>query len=166
MGIETILLWTLAFALVAVGLAGTVLPALPGVAFVFGGLLVAAWIGNFERIGWPTLTLLGALMLLAMAIDFLAAMIGAKRVGASRYALIGAALGSVLGIFAGLIGIFIFPFIGAIAGEMVARNNLQQATKVGFATWIGLLLGSIAKLALALTMIGVFLISYFFDKHF
>ena len=68
-------------------------------------------------------------MLMAMTIDFLAAMIGAKRVGASKYALIGAALGSVLGIFAGLIGIFIFPFVGAIAGEMIARKNFQQATK-------------------------------------
>ncbi|MBL8514044.1 MAG: DUF456 family protein [Betaproteobacteria bacterium] len=162
MGTETLLLWILAFALVAIGLAGTILPALPGVAFVFGGLLIAAWIGDFQKIGWPTLTLLGALMLMAMTIDFLAAMIGAKRVGASKYALIGAALGSVLGIFAGLIGIFIFPFVGAIAGEMIAHKNFQQATKVGFATWIGLLLGSVAKLALAITMIGVFLISYFF----
>ena len=161
MGTETLLLWILAFTLVAIGLTGTVLPALPGVAFVFGGLLIAAWIGDFQEIGWPTLTILGALMLLAMAIDFLAAMIGAKRVGASKYALIGAALGSVLGIFAGLVGIFIFPFVGAIAGEMIARKNFQQATKVGFATWIGLLLGSVAKLALAITMIGVFVISYF-----
>ncbi len=161
MGTETVLLWILALAMVVVGLAGTILPALPGVAFVFGGLLIAAWIGNFEKIGWPTLIILGTLMMLAMAIDFLAAIIGAKRVGASKYAMVGAALGSVLGIFAGLIGIFIFPFVGAISGEMIARKNFQQATKVGFATWIGLLLGSVAKLALAITMIGVFLIAHF-----
>ncbi len=160
MGIETLLLWLLAFTLVAVGLAGTIFPALPGVAFVFGGLLVAAWIGDFQKIGGPTLAILGTLMLLAMAIDFLAGMIGARRVGASKYALIGAALGSLVGIFAGLIGVFIFPFVGAVAGEMIARKNMHQAAKVGFATWIGLLLGSVAKLALAITMIGVFVIAY------
>lgn len=160
MGIETILLWTLAVVLVLVGLAGTLIPVLPGVPFVFGGLLVAAWIGDFQRIGWPTLTVLGALMLLAMLIDFLAATIGAKRVGASSAALIGATVGSVIGLFAGLVGIFIFPFVGAIAGELISQRNLRQASKVGFATWIGLLLGSVAKLALAVTMIGVFVIAY------
>jgi uncharacterized protein len=160
MPVESLLLWILSFALIAIGLAGTILPALPGVAFVFAGLLTAAWIENFQKIGWPTLLILGALMLLAMAIDFLAALIGAKRVGASKYALIGAALGSVIGLFAGLIGIFIFPFVGAVAGEMIARNNLHHAAKVGLATWIGLLLGSVAKLALAITMVGVFVVSY------
>lgn len=160
MGIETILLWTLAVVLVLVGLAGTLIPVLPGVPFVFGGLLVAAWIGDFQRIGWPTLTVLGALMLLAMLIDFLAATIGAKRVGASPAALVGATVGSVIGLFAGLVGIFIFPFVGAIAGELIAQRNFRQASKVGFATWIGLLLGSVAKLALAATMIGVFVVAY------
>ena len=159
-GIEAYLLWGLAAALVLIGLAGTLLPALPGAPFVFFGLVVAAWIGDFQRIGWPTLTILGVLTALAIAVDLVATLLGAKRVGASKLALLGAAIGSVVGLFFGLIGIFIFPFIGAVIGELIARNELGQAAKVGVATWLGLLFGALAKLALALTMIGVFVIAY------
>lgn len=158
---EQILLWLLAAVLVLVGLAGTLLPALPGVPFVFGGLLVVAWLGEFQRIGWPTLSLLAVLTALAILVDLLASVLGAQKVGASKLALLGAALGGIAGIFFGLVGIFIFPFIGAVIGEFIARREMGQATKVGFATWLGLLFGALAKLALALTMIGVFVIAYF-----
>lgn len=158
---EQILLWLLAAVLVLVGLAGTLLPALPGVPFVFGGLLVAAWLGDFQRIGWPTLTLLAVLTALAILTDLLASLLGARKVGASKLALLGAALGGIAGIFFGLVGIFIFPFVGAVIGEFIARREMGQAAKVGFATWLGLLFGALAKLALALTMIGVFVIAYF-----
>lgn len=161
MGLEQYLLWALAALLVIVGLAGSLLPALPGVPLVFGGLLIAAWIGDFQRIGWPTLTILALLTALAIGVDLLASLLGAKRVGASKLALLGAALGSVVGLFFGLVGIFIFPFIGAVIGELIARREMGQAAKVGVATWLGLLFGALAKLALALTMIGVFAIAYF-----
>ncbi len=157
----TILLWALAGLLVIVGLAGTILPALPGVPLVFMGLLIAAWIGDFQKIGWPTLTVLALLTALAIAADVVATLLGAKRAGASKLALLGAAIGSIVGLFFGLIGIFVFPFIGAIAGELIARQRLGQAAKVGFATWLGLLIGALAKLSLAITMIGVFVIAYF-----
>jgi uncharacterized protein len=157
----TYLLWALAGILVLVGLAGTILPALPGVPFVFGGLLIVAWLGEFQRIGWPTLTVLAVLTAFAVLVDLLATLMGAKRVGASKLALLGAAIGSIIGIFFGLIGIFIFPFIGAVIGELIARKEMGQAAKVGVATWLGLLFGALAKLALALTMIGVFVVAYF-----
>lgn len=154
------LLWAFAALLVIIGLAGTILPALPGVPLVFSGLLMAAWIGDFQRIGWPTLTILAVLTALAVGVDFLATLLGARRVGASKLALFGATVGSILGIFFGLIGIFIFPFVGAVIGELIARRKLQQAARVGIATWLGLLFGVLAKLALAFTMIGIFVISY------
>ena len=157
----TYLLWALAAVLVLVGLAGTLLPALPGVPFVFMGLLVAAWVGDFQRIGWPTLTILALLTALAIVVDLLASVLGAKRVGASKLALLGATIGSVVGLFFGLVGIFIFPFVGAVIGELIARKEMGQAAKVGVATWLGLLFGALAKLALALTMIGVFIVAYF-----
>jgi uncharacterized protein len=159
-GTEVYLLWALAGILVLVGLAGTLLPMLPGVPFVFGGLLIAAWIGDFQRIGWPTITILAILTALAIVIDFVATMLGAKRAGASKLALLGAAIGSIVGIFFGLIGIFIFPFVGAVIGEYLQHQKLGNAGKVGVATWLGLLFGALAKLALALTMIGVFAIAY------
>jgi uncharacterized protein YqgC (DUF456 family) len=160
-GNEAILLWSLAGILVVVGLAGTILPALPGVPFVFGGLLIAAWIGDFQKIGWPTLTILALLTAMAIAADLVATMLGAQRAGASKLALLGAAVGSVVGLFFGLIGIFVFPFIGAVVGELIARQRMGQAAKVGVATWLGLLIGAIAKLSLAITMLGVFVIAYF-----
>jgi uncharacterized protein len=159
-GTEVYLLWALAGILVLVGLAGTILPMLPGVPFVFGGLLVAAWIGDFQRIGWPTITILAILTALAIVVDFVATMLGAKRAGASKLALVGAAIGSIVGIFFGLVGIFIFPFVGAVIGEYLQHQKLGNAGKVGVATWLGLLFGALAKLALALTMIGVFAIAY------
>ena len=155
------LLWVLVAVLVLIGLAGTLLPALPGVPLIFLGLLLAAWLDNFQRIGWPTLTTLGVLTALAVGVDLLATILGAKRVGASKLALLGAMFGSVVGLFFGLIGIFIFPFVGAVVGELIARREMGQAAKVGVATWLGLLLGALAKLALALTMIGVFALAYF-----
>lgn len=155
------LLWALAAVLVLVGVAGTILPALPGVPFVFGGLLIVAWLGDFQRIGWPTLTVLALLTALAVLVDFIATLMGAKRAGASRLALLGAAIGGIVGIFFGLVGIFVFPFVGAVIGELIARKEMGQAAKVGLATWLGLLFGALAKLALALTMIGVFVVAYF-----
>ena len=160
-GNETILLWVLAGVLVVVGLAGTILPALPGVPLVFMGLLIAAWIGDFQKIGWPTLTMLALLTALAAAADLLATLFGAKRAGASKLALLGAAIGSVVGLFFGLIGILVFPFVGAVAGELFARQRLEHAARVGLATWLGMLFGALAKLSLAITMVGVFLIAYF-----
>jgi uncharacterized protein len=154
------LLWALVGLLIIVGLAGTILPALPGVPLVFCGLLLAAYIGNFEIIGWKTLTILGVLTALAMVADFVATLLGAKRAGASKLALVGAAIGSLLGVFSGLWGLLIFPFIGAVAGEYIARQKLDHASRVGFATWLGMMIGVLAKLAIALTMIGVFIAVY------
>lgn len=160
-GNTAMFLWIVAAVLVVIGLAGTILPALPGVPLVFAGLVIAAWIGDFQKIGWPTLTILAVLTALAIAADFIATLLGAKRAGASRLALAGAAIGSIVGLFFGLLGIFVFPFVGAVVGELIARQRLNQAARVGVATWLGMLLGALAKLSLAITMLGVFFISYF-----
>jgi uncharacterized protein YqgC (DUF456 family) len=157
---ESTLLWLLAAALVLAGLAGTLLPVLPGIPLVFGGLALAAWIDNFQRVGWVTLIVLGSLAAGAVLIDFIAASLGAKRVGASKLALAGAMAGTIVGIFFGLIGILFGPFIGAVAGEFIARGRIGDAGKVGVATWLGLLFGTLAKIAIAFTMLGVFAASY------
>ena len=148
--------------LVVVGLAGTVLPALPGTPLIFAGLFLAAWSEGFTKVGWFPLTLLAILTALSIAVDFAATALGAKRVGASKGALVGAAAGSVVGLFFGLPGLILGPFIGAVAGELVARRDLLQAGKAGLGTWLGLLLGTVAKLALAFTMLAVFVTAYFF----
>ena len=153
-------LWTvLAVVLVIVGIAGTLLPALPGIPLVFGGLLLAAWADGFDHVGGWTIGVLAALTLASFAIDLLATALGAKRVGASRMALVGATVGTFAGLFAGIVGIFIGPFVGAVAGELLHRRRLADmghATRVGVGTWVGLLLGTVLKLVLAFAMVGVF----------
>ena len=80
----SILLWTLALLLVAVGVAGTVLPGLPGTVLVLAGLILAAWIDGFSRVGAPTVVVLVGLTLLAYAADFVAGALGAKRSAPAR----------------------------------------------------------------------------------
>lgn len=156
------LYYTLAILLILVGVAGVILPALPGLPLVFAGMLLAAWAGDFQQIGWVTLVLLGALTALSVAVDFFATLLGAKRVGASRKALLGAALGTFAGLFFGLIGLFAGPFVGALLGELWHGKEIQQATKVGLGTWLGILLGVVLKLGLAFAMLGLFVFAWVF----
>jgi len=151
-----IFLFIVAAILILIGLAGTLLPAIPGIPLMYAGMFLAAWADGFVHIGWVTLAVLGALSLLALAIDFLASMVGAKRVGASGWALFGAALGTVAGLFFGLIGVLFGPFVGALGGELIAGGTFNRATTVGLGTWLGLLVGTLTKVALAFTMLGVF----------
>ena len=146
--------------LVLVGLAGTVLPVLPGIAFVFGGLVLAAWADGFVHVGGFTIAILGVLTAVAIAIDFAASAFGAKKAGASPRAVLGAGIGAVVGIFFGLPGLVLGPFVGAVVGELSANRELRQAGKAGLGTWIGLLLGSVAKIALAFLMVGIFAVAY------
>ena len=152
----TALLWTVSVALILLGLAGTVLPALPGVTLVFGGIALAAWIDDFARIPVWLLLLLGVLTAMAWIVEYAAAAMGAKRAGASRQAMVGAVVGTLAGIFSGLWGLLFMPLVGAAVGEYIAQRDLRRAGKVGIATWIGLLLGTAAKVAIVFAMIGIF----------
>ncbi|WP_440225444.1 DUF456 domain-containing protein [Dokdonella sp. MW10] len=155
----TILLYVLAAVLVLVGIAGTILPALPGVPLVFVGMLVAAWAGDFALIGWPTLTLLGVLCVLSIIVDFVAGVLGAKRVGASGWALFGAGLGTFVGLFFGIPGLLFGPFVGAVAGELIAGGTLRRSAIVGVGAWLGFVFGTLAKIALCFTMLGIFVLA-------
>lgn len=152
----SIWLWLLSAALIVAGLAGTVLPAVPGTALVLAGIVLAAWIDDFTRVGGLTLTLVALLAVLAWVLDYVAGLLGAKKAGASRQALVGAALGTVAGLFMGLVGVLFMPLVGAAIGEYLARRDHGQALKVGTATWLGMMLGMIAKVVLAFMMVGLF----------
>lgn len=153
------LLFVLAGMMILAGIIGTVLPALPGVPLVFAGMLLAAWADHFQHIGSVTIVVLGILAALAMLVDFVAGMLGAKRVGASSRALWGATIGAVAGIFFGIPGLLFGPFVGAVAGELSSGGKLHQATRVGIGTWVGLLFGTLAKIALCFTMLGIFVLA-------
>ena len=158
----TVLWWVLAALIVVGGLVGTIVPALPGVPLVFAGLLLGAWAGNFIQVSWTTVGILGALTILAWLIDFLAAALGAKRLGASQRAFWGAAFGAVVGMFFGIPGIVLGPFVGAVVAEISAGRSVHQASRAGYGAWIGVVLGTAAKLAIAFLMVGVFIFSQWF----
>lgn len=153
------LLWILSAALILIGLAGIVLPALPGTILVFAGIVLGAWIDDFTRVGWFAVSAIAVLAVIAWLMDYVSAMLGASRAGASRHAVVGAALGTVAGIFMGLVGVLFMPLVGAAAGEYIARRNHGQAVRVGIATWLGLLAGMLAKFVLAFMMLGIFLVA-------
>jgi len=153
-------MWILSLMLVGVGIAGTLLPGLPGTPLVFGGLLLAAWADGFQHVGVGTVVILAVVTALAFCVDFISSSLGARGAGASRKAMVGAALGTLVGIFFGFAGIILGPFIGAVVGEYLARRNLGQAGRVGVATWIGFILGIGVKLMLAFTMVGIFFLAY------
>lgn len=155
-----ILLYVVAALLIAIGFLGTILPMLPGTPLVFAGMLLAAWVDHFQHVGAFTLIVLGILSLLALAVDFIAGVLGAKRVGASRLALFGAAIGTIVGIFFGLPGLLLGPFVGALIGELGAGGTVREATHVGVGAWIGFLFGAVFKLALTFTMLGVFALAF------
>ena len=155
------LYYALAVILVLVGIAGVILPALPGLPLVFAGMLLAAWAGGFQQIGWVTLVVLGLLTLLSIAADLFATMVGAQRVGASRKALIGTVVGTFAGLFFMPIGLLAGPFVGALLGELWHSREIGQAAKVGLGTWLGILLGTVLKLGLAFAMLGLFAFAWF-----
>lgn len=156
------LLWSLAALLILVGLAGTVLPALPGMPLIFIGAWIAAAIDDYTRIGSATLVVLGVLAVIGLATDWVASALGAKRAGASRAGLIGAALGTVAGVVTGLWGIVFMPLVGAAVGEFIGHRDLLRAGKVGVATWLGMLAGTVIKIALAFAMVGVLVFALIF----
>jgi uncharacterized protein YqgC (DUF456 family) len=153
------LLWIAAIALIVIGVAGTILPAIPGVTLVFLGMLLAAWIDHFTRIPVWLVVVFGVLTAITWAVDYLAAAAGAKKVGASKLAVAGAFVGTLLGIFTGLWGLLFMPLAGAAIGEFIARRDVVGAGTVGVATWLGLLVGTAIKVAIVFAMIGAFVVA-------
>jgi len=149
-------LWIVSVLLILAGVAGTVLPVLPGTALVLAGMVLAAWVDDFSRVSGLTIAVLTALAVVSWVLDYVAGVLGARRAGASRQALIGAALGTVVGIFMGLIGVLFMPLVGAAAGEYLAQRDERRAVSVGVATWWGIMIGIAAKVGIAFMMIGVF----------
>ena len=158
----SILMWLLAVGLVGLGFAGLILPGLPGAPLVFVGLVVAAWAEDFAYVGGGTIAMLGVLAILTSAVDYLAGALGARRFGAGRLAVIGAAVGAVVGLLVGgLPGVLLGPFAGAVLGELATRRDLTAAGRAGVGAWLGLLVGTAVKFALACSMIGVFTLARF-----
>ena len=151
-----IALYVLAALLMIGGLAGNILPALPGIPMIFGGIWLAAAVDQYRHLGTWWLVVIGVLGAIGVALDFVAASLGAKRVGASRRAIWGAGIGTVVGMFFGLAGLIAGPFVGALLGELASGTSVLRSAHVGVATWLGLLFGTFVKLVISFVMIGLF----------
>ena len=150
-----------AFLLILVGLAGTIIPALPGIPMIFAGAWLIAYMEDYMYFGWGTLIALGVLTVISIIIDWVSQTMGAQKAGATKMGLTGALLGTIIGIPFGLVGIFLFPVIGAFVGEMIGHRDMRKAGKVSWATWIGMIAGIAAKLAIAFVMIGIMCVMRF-----
>ncbi|MEW6333621.1 MAG: DUF456 family protein [Thermodesulfobacteriota bacterium] len=149
-------LWIIAVLLIMIGVAGAVLPALPGVPLIFAGMLLAAWINGFQLISVFTVIAMGILTVLAIVVDYVAATLSARRAGASRQGMIGAVAGTMVGLLTGFWGLVFMPLVGAAIGEWIAHKDMLRAGKIGAATWFGMLIAITVKMAVAFTMVGVF----------
>lgn len=150
-------LWILSVLMIIVGVAGTVLPALPGVILVLAGIVLGAWIDDFTRVSGVTVAIAAVLAVAAWLIEYLAGVMGAQKAGASKEAIVGALIGTIVGIFTGLWGLIFMPLLGAVIGQYLVDRDLIRARNVGLATWLGMAIGTLAKIALTFLMIGIFI---------
>ena len=150
-----IILWIAAVLLMGVGILGTVIPMIPGLPMIFAGAWLAAFIDHYDKINVWVVVLLGVLMLFGLAVDWIAQTMGAKKAGATKLGIVGSLIGTFVGIFTGLWGLIFMPLLGAAIGEFIDHQDMLRSGTVGFATWLGMIIGTVVKLALAFTMIGV-----------
>jgi uncharacterized protein YqgC (DUF456 family) len=148
--------------MVVVGLVGIVMPALPGHMLILAGLAVAAWADGFRHVSGWTLGVIAVVAIASYGIDFVAAAVSTKKLGASKRAMAGAALGTLGGLFFGLPGLIAGPFVGAVIGELTATRDMRQAGRAGVAATIGFAIGTAVKVAFAFVMIAIFVAAFVF----
>ncbi|MFC1920197.1 DUF456 domain-containing protein [Chloroflexota bacterium] len=148
------------FVLMFIGLAGVIIPMLPGVPLAWLGLFIFALYNGFEQISIAATVIFFVIMLLTLALDFLAPMLGAKKYRASKWGVIGVFLGFIAGIMVfGLWGIILGPLLGALVGELLGKKQPAQAFKSAVGAFIGFLAGSLLKVIVILIMMGYFISS-------
>ena len=137
---------------------------LPGIPLIFGGIWLAAALDHYQHVGSGWLIGTGSIAAVGLLLDLTAAALGAKRVGASAQAVSGALIGTLVGLFLGIPGLIVGPFIGALVGELSAGGSMQRSTHVGIAAWIGLLFGTLIKLAASIMMVVLFAAAWWWNR--
>ncbi len=151
-----LLLSAIGAALIVAGLIGAIVPVLPGIPLIFGGVWLIAGVDHYRHISLWWLLGIGLVGAVGLTLDLLAGALGAKRVGASPRAVWGALLGTIIGLFLGLPGLLLGPFVGAMIGELAAGNSVLRSTRVGMSAWAGLIFGTLIKLVSSVTMVALF----------
>ncbi|HEY3656556.1 MAG TPA: DUF456 family protein [Steroidobacteraceae bacterium] len=158
------ILYVVAGALIVVGMVGAIVPALPGIPLIFGGIWLIAGVDRYHHLGLWWLLGIAVIGTIGLTVDLLAGALGAKRVGASKQAVLGALVGTVVGLFFGLPGLLLGPFLGAVMGELSAGNSVLRSTHVGVSAWFGLLFGTIIKLVSSLMMVALFGAAWWWNR--
>ncbi|PYJ49718.1 MAG: DUF456 domain-containing protein [Verrucomicrobia bacterium] len=152
--------WLFTTVLFAVGLIGTVLPVFPGTTIILAGAVIhRMMLGPEKSVGWRSIVLLVLLTIATYALDFLSGYVGAKYFGATKWGMFGAILGALIGVFFGILGLLVWPVIGAIVGEFIAGKRMIDAGRAGWGSLLGNLGGMVGKLIIALAMITIFLMT-------
>ncbi len=129
---------------------------------IAGGAFLIGWADHFEIVGWGTIGALAVMAVVGVVVDTVAQTAGAQKAGASKEGIWGSLIGTVIGVFmGGLVGILVMPLVGAFVGEFWAKRDLLHAGRVGVATWVGMIVGTAVKVALAFMMLGILILMYF-----
>jgi uncharacterized protein YqgC (DUF456 family) len=139
------------------GLAGAVLPFLPGPLLIFIGAFIYAAATEFTVIGLGRLVVLGVLTGVGWALGHFASVLGARRYGGSKWAVLGAIIGAIFGVVMGPLGLVIGPAAGAVVFELAATRDLDRSVRGGVGAIIGVVVGAIAQVSIAAMMIALFL---------
>lgn len=141
----------LAIVMMIVGIAGCLLPVLPGPPLTYLGLVVLHFT-KFGPVSTNLFIILGVVAIVVTVIDYIVPIWGTRQFGGSKYGMRGAAVGLVIGLFLGPFGIIAGPFIGAVVGELLFKDDIKYALKAGFGSLLGFLTGVGLKLAASLLM--------------
>jgi uncharacterized protein YqgC (DUF456 family) len=154
-----IILWIVVIALFLIGLAGTILPTLPGNLLIFAGALVYGICTEFKEVTLWVLAALAGIAIGAQVLDYVAEAYGAKRFGATKYGMWGAIIGGIAGFMTLSIGGLVLGlFLGTAIPELfLGGRSLKGALRIGWGSLLGFLGGTLMKFILGLVMIGLFL---------
>ena len=140
-----------------VGLAGCILPVIPGPPFSFLALIILSWAKDWEPFSSTFLIIMAGLTILLTILDYVVPVRGAKKYGASKLGLWGSIIGMLIGLFFfPPLGMFIGAIVGAFAGELIAGKEVKKALRAGW----GIFVGNMLVIILKLTFSGVILFFY------
>jgi uncharacterized protein len=159
-----VIAYMFAAALIVAGLAAAIVPALPGIPLIFGGIWLIARLDHYHHLGLWWLLGIALIGAIGLTLDLLAGALGAKRAGASKRAVGGAIVGTIVGFFFGLPGLLFGPFAGAVLGELTAGNSILRSTHVGVGTWVGLIFGTIVKMVASMSMVALFAAAWWLNR--
>lgn len=157
--------WTLTVALMLAGLVGTVVPVLPGTTIILSAAILFHFtVHSTHSLGWWPIGGLGFLTVASYAVDLASGTIGAKWGGATKWGAIGGLVGTVVGLFFGIVGIFVAPLIGVLLGEWLSGRGLLPATKSTWGSFLGTTAGIILRFIIGVVMIVWFFVAVLWSR--